>query len=113
MRAALIPHVVATLGWGEHNFAVLTLGCCALASLSKSRVRYPRKIWEAVDECGAVAELLEVLKTYDGAVGIGGACREALVNVTRGNKDTLAVVVKAGHEWIEERAAAAGAAASK
>jgi hypothetical protein len=97
IKVKLIGPTVTCLEWGEHNLAVLMIGCCALAVLSKSKSPYPRMIWDAATNSHAVIKLTALLDRVGETPGVADAAKAALTNLTKNNKE---LVAQAG-EWLK------------
>ena len=92
------PTVLTCIGWGSHNFAVMLVGCHALALLAKSKSPYPRVVWEAAKEHGVLPALIELLdkeaNEASGSSAVSEAAKAALANVTKNNKELITMVEK-------------------
>ena len=98
LNAALLHHVVESMSWSKDNLVLVLSGCCALACLTKTKAAYPRTIWEAAANSGAIPALLSALTTL--GPRFDHPAREALAHVTKNDKKAMQKCIDAGCGWL-------------
>ena len=98
LKASLMAPVVESMSWSKDNLVLVLSGCCALACLSKTKAQYPRTIWDAASQAGAIPTLLSALATL--GPRFDHPAREALANVTKNDKKAIQRCVDAGCDWL-------------